>query len=101
MFEVDVDKITFIIAKSREFEAQDAVLEEVGGDGLAGTDIQDETFQENLASPVDEDNDDATLDEVKSWIRSINDDDQCQIVALAWLGRGDFTTGEWDDAVKI
>ncbi len=100
MFEVDVDKVAFIIAKSREFEAQDAVQEEVGGDGLAVTDIEDETFQDSLAAPADDANDDATLDEVKAWIRSINDDDQCQIVALAWVGRGDFTPSDWEDAVK-
>ena len=100
MIEVDVDKIAFIIAKSREFEAQDAVHEEVGGDGLATNEIQDETFQDTLASPSDEESDDATLDEVKAWIRSINDDDQCQIVALAWIGRGDFTSDDWDEAVK-
>jgi hypothetical protein len=100
MIEVDVDKIAFINAKSREFEAQDAVHEEVGGDGLATNEIQDETFQDTLASPSDEESDDATLDEVKAWIRSINDDDQCQIVALAWIGRGDFTSDDWDEAVK-
>jgi hypothetical protein len=100
MIEVDVDKIAFIIAKSREFEAQDAVHEEVGGDGLATNEIMDANFQDTLASPADEENDDATLDEVKAWIRSINDDDQCQIVALAWIGRGDFTSDDWDEAVK-
>lgn len=102
MFEVDVDKIAFIIAKSREFEAQDAVHEEgSGGDALATGEIQDDTFQENLAVPANEENDDATLDEVKAWIRSINDDDQCQIVALAWVGRGDFTPDDWDEAIKM
>jgi hypothetical protein len=34
MFEVDVDKVAFIIAKSREFEAQEAATEEAEGDGL-------------------------------------------------------------------
>lgn len=101
MFEVDVDKIAFIIAKSREFESQDAVHEEVEVEGLTENDIQDESFQESLSVVADEENDDATFDEVKAWIRSINDDDQCQIVALAWVGRGDFTIDDWDEAVKI
>ena len=100
MFEVDVDKIAFIIAKSREFESQDAVHEEVEVEGLTENDIQDETFQETLTVVADEENDDATFDEVKAWIRSINDDDQCQIVALAWIGRGDFMSDDWDEAVK-
>ncbi|MBT3535429.1 MAG: DUF3775 domain-containing protein [Rhodospirillaceae bacterium] len=47
------------------------------------------------------DTEDATYDELKSWIRAINHDDQCQIVALAWVGRGDFGKGEWDEALKI
>ena len=97
MFEVDEDKIAFIIAKSREFEAQDAVHEEVEVEGLTENDIQDESFQESLSVVADEENDDATFDEVKAWIRSIND----EIVALAWVGRGDFTIDDWDEAVKI
>ena len=101
MFSVDVEKVSFIVAKSREFEAQDAVQEGYDGDELSKHDIQDETFQEDLATQVDEDNDDATLDEVKAWIRSINDEEQCQIVALAWIGRGDFTITEWDEALRI
>ena len=101
MFSVDVDKVSFIIAKSREFEAQDAIHDKLEGDELSQNDIQDETFQEDLATQIDEDSDDATLDEVKAWIRSINDEEQCQIVALAWIGRGDFTINEWDDALKI
>ncbi len=101
MLEVDIDKIAFIIAKSREFEAQDVVHEEVEIEGMTENDIQDETFQESLSVVANEENDDSTFDEVKAWIRSINDDDQCQIVALAWVGRGDFTTDDWDEAVKI
>ena len=66
MFEVDVDKIAFIIAKSREFEAQDAVHEEVEVEGLTENDIQDESFQESLSVVADEENDDATFDEVKA-----------------------------------
>ena len=101
MLEVDIDKIAFIIAKSREFEAQDVVHEEVEIEGITENDIQDENFQESLSVVANEENDDSTFDEVKAWIRSINDDDQCQIVALAWVGRGDFTTDDWDEAVKI
>jgi|TARA_B100000315_G_C14550211_1_gene575380 hypothetical protein len=92
MLEIDVDKIAFIITKSREFEAQEGGSEE----DFSGN-IDDEDFHETLA----EDSDDATLDELKSWIQAINEDDQCQIVALTWVGRGDFTKDDWDEALKI
>ena len=43
---------------------------------------------------------DATFDEIKSFIESLNWDEQCQIVALTWVGRGDFAVVEWEDAVS-
>ena len=98
MLEIDVGKVTFIITKSREFEAQtpapapDGITEEVFDGKLAEAE-----FRDSAAA----DTDDATYDELKSWIRAINHDDQCQIVALAWVGRGDFGKDEWDEALKI
>ena len=98
ILEIDVGKITFIITKSREFEAQapapapDGIAEE----GLGGN-LAEAEFRESGVL----DTDDATYDELKSWIRAINHDDQCQIVALAWVGRGDFGKDEWDEALKI
>ncbi|NQV56782.1 MAG: DUF3775 domain-containing protein [Rhodospirillales bacterium] len=92
MLEIDVDKVAFIISKAREFEAQEGVVEEDYGGNMA-----DEDFQEILAAHGD----DATYDELKSWINTINDDDQCQIVALTWVGRGDFSKSEWDEALTI
>ena len=31
-------------------------------------------------------------------ISRLNDDEQLDLVALIWIGRGDFTLGEWDEA---
>ena len=97
MLEIDVGKIALIITKSREFEVQPPVpapegIAEVGFSGkLAGADFRE---------VPEADTDDATYDELKSWIRAINHDDQCQIVALVWVGRGDFGKDEWDEALK-
>lgn len=98
MLEIDVEKIAFIITKSREFEAQ--------GSAPAPEGISEEFFDGELADAEfretpEVDTDDATYDELRSWIRAINHDDQCQIVALAWVGRGDFSKDEWDEALKI
>ena len=98
MLEIDVGKIIFFIIKSREFEAQSPAP--------APDRIADQIFDGKLAeaeyrAATEADTDNATYDELKSWIRAINHEDQCQIVALAWVGRGDFSKDEWDEALKI
>jgi hypothetical protein len=36
-------------------------------------------------------------DELSSFIRAMNEDEQLDLVALMWLGRGDGTIEEWDE----
>jgi hypothetical protein len=35
---------------------------------------------------------------LSSAISDLNDDEQRDLIALIWLGRGDFTLGEWNEA---
>jgi hypothetical protein len=98
MLEIDVGKITFIITKTREFEAQAPAP---APEGIAGEGIDGRLAGAEFRESGEADTNDATYDELKSWIRAINHDDQCQIVALAWVGRGDFGRDEWDEALKI
>lgn len=95
MLQIDTDKISFIITKTREFETHVVPIEFDHGDDLS------REHADPLADPVDpgEREDDATYDELVSWINAINHDDQCQIVALAWIGRGDYSSDEWDEVL--
>jgi hypothetical protein len=43
---------------------------------------------------------DPTRAELASFINALNIDEQVQLVALAWLGRGTFTAEEFDEAVE-
>lgn len=96
--EIDVEKIRFIIDKTKEFETQEDVEELVDVDDVAAgnykTVFNDES---SLTAPGE----DAYEDEVKNWVNAMSHDDQCQIVALAWVGRGDYQRDEWGDAVKV
>lgn len=66
----------------------------------------DETDPGSGSNPSDDDSVDAlefgeaddTLHELNSAIDDLNDDEQRDLIALIWLGRGDFTLGEWDEA---
>jgi len=44
--------------------------------------------------------DDPTYNELKSMIEDLEPDQQVQLVALMWLGRGTFSIEEWDDALQ-
>lgn len=87
---IDTEKICYVIACSREFEAQEGVVEEDYGGNQS-----DEGFREILAAHGD----DATYEGAKNFIDGLNIDDQCQMVALAWVGRGSFAAADWNEAV--
>jgi hypothetical protein len=91
LLEIDPDKVCFVIVMMREFETQEPAIDE----DQNAADSEDEIETEH-----DMETEDATFDEVKSFIDSLNWDEQCNLVALAWVGRGDFTIDEWEDAVK-
>ena len=41
-----------------------------------------------------------TADELKGFIRDLNEDEQASLVALAWIGRGSFGPDELDEALS-
>ena len=39
--------------------------------------------------------DDPVLEELTSFINALSEDEQIDLVAMAWLGRNDYTAAEW------
>ena len=89
MPEINSDKVCFVIIKAREFDVQ---VEDQEADDSNATD-------DNFASVFASEEDDSVHKELKAFIDAMDEDEQCELVALCWLGRGDFSTDEWDDAV--
>jgi len=92
MLNIQTQTLCFIIAKAREFQAKEGVVipEEVA-----------ESSSENWARQVLADHgEDHVLQEVSGMINDLDDDAQAELVALMWLGRGDFTLDEWETAVE-
>ena len=42
----------------------------------------------------------AEHDELKEFIETLNEDEQADLIAIAWIGRGTFTSEDWDEAVE-
>jgi ribonuclease D len=86
---ISSDKICFIIAKAREFDVKDlaTVPDEASNPS-------DDRMVEVLEDRPDED---AVLQELRSLIADMSDDEQIDLVTLAWLGRGDAGVEGWQE----
>ena len=86
-----ISKVTlgWIILKAREFEVKDADTSDTGESEEAGA-----------MSVLEDRGDDASLDELRSWIHDLTDTEQAELVALFWLGRGDGDADEFADLVQ-
>jgi hypothetical protein len=87
---VNPETVCFIIARAREFQAKDEVV------------IPDEPADANgdWALDILEDHrDDMTLQEVQSAVADLEPDQQYDLVALMWVGRGDYDVDDWQGAV--
>ncbi|OOG25660.1 hypothetical protein B1C78_06015 [Thioalkalivibrio denitrificans] len=91
MLEMNPEIVCDVIARSREFHAKEEVVipEEPGNPG-------DDWAMQILADHAD----DLTYLDLKTQIDDLDPEQQVQLVALMWLGRGDYEADEWDMAVE-
>src|SRR5579871_490302 len=87
--EISPEKVCFIILKAREFDAK--VEPEYLDVGSNEADDEEQVILEDYR-------DDATLQELRGAIGGLNDDETIDLIAIAWIGRGDFTRDEWSEA---
>lgn len=85
---VSSESVCFIIVKAREFDAQDVVTDPDSGSNAA---------DDRMASVLEAHSDDLTQKELIAFINALSDEEQADLVALLWLGRGDGTLDDWDD----
>lgn len=91
MLTIPLAKLTYIIEKAREFDAE--VPADADEDGSNAAD--DDEREILLDTP-----DNPTEQELRDAIEGLNTDEQEELLALIWIGRGDFTADEWRDAVR-
>jgi hypothetical protein len=85
---VSREKVSFLIEKAREFDVKDLPADEESGSNPAD-DAEVDVLQDDGC--------DAVAAEIASFVRALNEDEQIDLVALMWLGRGDGTIHEWED----
>lgn len=88
---INHEKLGFIIIKAREFDAK---VEPVEPD--PGSNPTDDDQREVLEDYAD----DPTYVELFEAIEGLDEDALVELVALVWLGRGDYESSEWEEALK-
>jgi hypothetical protein len=92
MPDINPEKVCFLITKARVFDVKEGEV-----DPGESSNPSDEGFRLVLGGfrgdPVGE--------ELRSFIDSLDEDEQVDLVALAWTGRGDFDAAQWKEAVGL
>ena len=88
MLTISSESVCFIIVKSREFDAQDVVTDPDSGSNAT---------DDKMAEVLEAHSDDLTQKELVAFVNALNDEEQADLVALLWLGRGDGTLDDWYD----
>ncbi|MCC6780725.1 MAG: DUF3775 domain-containing protein [Hyphomicrobiales bacterium] len=83
---ISPEKVCFIIIKAREFDAKDEVTDPDPGSNPS--DDKDYSVLEDHA-------DDPVVEELTEFINALSEDEQIDLVALTWLGRGDYAASDW------
>lgn len=85
---ISPEKVAAILAKARQFDVKDVVT-----DPDSGSNASDDA----MLSVLEDHASDPSRAELSAMIRGLNEDEQIDLVALAWLGRGDGDIDDWQD----
>jgi len=88
MLSISPEKVFFVVVKAREFAAKDAVTDPEPSS--SGTD-------NHMIAVLEDHEEDPAFDEAHEFINALSEDEQIDLVTLAWLGRGEYTADDWDE----
>jgi hypothetical protein len=85
---ISTETVCWVIARARAFDAKEA------GEGDADPD------EDDPEAHLLEEEGDTIAEELREAIAEMNEDEQAALIALAWVGRGEFDVSEWDEALR-
>ena len=84
---ISPEKICFVVVKAREFDAKDIVTDPDDGSNAS---------DDGMISVLEDHRDDPVVQELRGFINALTEDEQIDLVALTWLGRGDGDFEDWN-----
>jgi hypothetical protein len=86
---VSTEQVCFIITKARQFEVKDVPTVSDGASNAS---------DDRMVSVLEARGNDPVAQEIRALVNTLDEDQQIDLVALTWVGRGDYDIGEWHDA---
>ena len=90
MLQINPEKVRHIVTQARMLDSKE---------GDSDPDSGSNATDDGMADVLEDQPDDATQQELAEYIRALDLDEQVDLVALAWVGRGTYGPSEWQDAV--
>jgi hypothetical protein len=87
---VPLPKLAFLIVKARAFDAE---VPPVGAED--GSDMPDD----KAVAALEDTPDNPTREELDGALRELNVDQINEVLALMWIGRGDYDEDQWEEAL--
>ena len=85
---ISSEKVAAILTIARRFDVKDVVTD---------PDSSSNASDDAMLSVLEDHSDDPARIELVAMIRALNEDEQVDLVALTWLGRGDGELDDWQD----
>lgn len=92
IFEINLDKICFVVLKAREFETITTPVD-IDTDSSSLDDLDLDILEARR--------DDSAYDELHSFINGLNEDEALDLIALMWVGRGTFEAEDFQEARTV
>ena len=92
MLTIPLEKLAYIIERAREFDAEVPS----DPDAATGSNAADDDERQILLDTPDN----PTAQELRDAIYGLNIDEREELLALVWLGRGDYETENWSEALQ-
>jgi hypothetical protein len=91
MLTVPLEKLAFIIIKAREYDVEDAAVDVDSGSNPTD-DGEADVLEDNPENLIEQ--------ELVDVIEGLSEPERGELLALTWLGRGDYGKEEWREALR-
>jgi hypothetical protein len=84
MLRISPEKVCWVVIKAREVDVK-----------VAPEELDDASDEDMMNRILEDYADDATFEELRSFLLALNDDEIEDLLALVWLGRSDDSADDW------